>query len=162
MNLLWAYFWPPFGAGLLLGGIGGIIAFRRRSKLLIAIGLAAALALAGLWHALGAAERFATSVERSARQTLDALEMGQVQAHLHHGPLSRRLVLSGPADDFQTSELVRLMSQLPGVSRAEWSNAAGVPLIVEGLAVALMGFLLGLLLAYLVELRRRYNAQWNW
>jgi hypothetical protein len=27
---------------------------------------------------------------------------------------------------------------------------------------SLLGFLLGLLLAYLVELRRRYNAQWNW
>jgi hypothetical protein len=37
-----------------------------------------------------------------------------------------------------------------------------VPLIAEGAAVAVLGFLLGLLLAYLVELRRRYNAQYNW
>jgi ABC-type lipoprotein release transport system permease subunit len=35
-------------------------------------------------------------------------------------------------------------------------------LLVEGLFAAVLGFLLGLLLAYLVELRRRYNAQWNW
>jgi hypothetical protein len=28
--------------------------------------------------------------------------------------------------------------------------------------VAVLGFLFGLLVAYLVELRRRYNAQWNW
>jgi hypothetical protein len=35
-------------------------------------------------------------------------------------------------------------------------------LIVEGMAVALLGFLFGLLVAYLVELRRRYNSQWNW
>jgi hypothetical protein len=35
-------------------------------------------------------------------------------------------------------------------------------LILEGTAVAIVGFLLGLVLAYLVELRRRYNAQWNW
>jgi hypothetical protein len=25
-----------------------------------------------------------------------------------------------------------------------------------------LGFLFGLLLAYLIELRRRYNAQWTW
>jgi hypothetical protein len=25
-----------------------------------------------------------------------------------------------------------------------------------------VGFLFGLLVAYLIELRRRYNAQWNW
>ena len=88
--------------------------------------------------------------------------MTKVTGHLHRGPLSRRLDLSGPADDFQRSELVRLMSQLPGVSSAQWSHRAGVPLIVEGLGVSLLGFLIGLVLAYLVELRRRYNAQWNW
>ena len=89
--------------------------------------------------------------------------MTKVTAHLHRGPLTRHLVLSGPADDLQTSELVRTMDTLPGVSRAQWgASPAGLPLIVEGLAVALLGFLLGLLLAYLVELRRRYNAQWNW
>jgi hypothetical protein len=35
-------------------------------------------------------------------------------------------------------------------------------LIAEGMAVSVLGFLFGLLLAYLFELRRRYNAQWNW
>jgi hypothetical protein len=38
----------------------------------------------------------------------------------------------------------------------------GTPLIAEGGLIALLGFLVGLLLAYLVELRRRYNAQWSW
>jgi membrane associated rhomboid family serine protease len=37
-----------------------------------------------------------------------------------------------------------------------------MPLIAEGAAGAVLGFLFGLLLAYLVELRRRYNAQYNW
>jgi hypothetical protein len=55
------------------------------------------------------------------------------------------------------------MDELPGVSSTTWSSdGGGVPLIVEGAGVSLLGFLLGLLLAYLVELRRRYNAQWNW
>ena len=52
---------------------------------------------------------------------------------------------------------------MPGVESASWtSNNGGLPLIAEGMGVAILGFLLGLLVAYLVELRRRYNAQWNW
>jgi hypothetical protein len=55
------------------------------------------------------------------------------------------------------------MGDLPGASRASWSGAnGGLPLIVEGSIASLVGFLIGLLLAYLVELRRRYNAQWKW
>jgi hypothetical protein len=120
--------------------------------------------LAALWHGpLGAADRFSTRVERNARKALDYYEMTQITGHLHRGPLTRRLILAGPADDFQSSELVRLMSQLPGVNRAQWSAAnAGPPLILEGIGVGVLGFLFGLLLAYLVELRRRYNAQWTW
>jgi hypothetical protein len=166
MNALWSYFWPAFAAGLLCGGIAGSIAFRPRSKrnAALAAGLFASLVLAALWHGpLGAADRFSTRVERNARRTLDYYEMTQVTAHLHRGPLTRRLVLAGPADDFQSSELVRLTSQLPGVSRAQWTAAsAGPPLILEGIGVSVLGFLFGLLLAYLVELRRRYNAQWTW
>ena len=41
-------------------------------------------------------------------------------------------------------------------------TGGGTPLIAEGTGASLLGFLIGLLLAYLVELRRRYNAQWNW
>jgi hypothetical protein len=49
------------------------------------------------------------------------------------------------------------------VREARWSgDGGGLPLIAEGMIASLLGFLLGLLLAYLVELRRRYNAQWNW
>jgi hypothetical protein len=166
MNPLWTYFWPTFGLGLLFGAVCGSIAFRRQKRQLFALifGAVLSVAAAGLWHGpLGGATRFASQVERSARLTLNHYEMTQIKAHLHHAPLTRWLVLSGRADDFQTSELVRLMSQLPGVSRATWSESdRAVPLVGEGAAVSLLGFLIGLLLAYLVELRRRYNAQWNW
>ena len=166
MSFLWNYFWPCFAVGLLVGGLIGTIAFRHRSRrnAALAVGIFLSLFLAGLWHGpLGAADRFRVQVEHDARAVLDHYEMTQVTAHLHRGPLTRHMVLSGPADDLQTSELVRTMDTLPGVSRAQWgASPAGLPLIVEGLAVALLGFLLGLLLAYLVELRRRYNAQWNW
>jgi hypothetical protein len=163
MSALWSYFWPVFGAGLLAGAVAGILAFPRRDRRITVGGAVIALGLALIWHGpLGGADRFAGRVERTARQALDYYEMARIQAHIDRGPLTRRLVLSGPADDFQHSELARLLSQLPGVSRATWTSGGGIPLIVEGAAVTLAGFLIGLLLAYLVELRRRYNAQWNW
>jgi hypothetical protein len=166
MNALWSYFWPAFAAGLLIGAITGIVVFRRRWKrnAALAVGVLASLALATLWHGpLGAADRFSAEVERTARLTLVNQEIPQVTAHLHRSPLTRRLILAGPADDFQTARLVEIMGTLPGVSRAQWTaEPAGPPLILEGIAVAVLGFLFGLLLAYLVELRRRYNAQWNW
>ncbi len=166
MSVLWPYFWPTLLAGILCGLIGGIIAFRWEEKrpLALSIGLAVALAFTGLWHGpLGAADRLTAKVERSARHTLDYLEMSDIDEHLHRGPLTRRLILSGRADDFQTSELARILSELPGVSSARWTeNDPGPPLIAEAIALTLLGFLFGLIVAYLVELRRRHNAQWNW
>ena len=166
MSVLWTYFWPAIGAGMICGIVAGAIGFRPKAQRIRALllGGMAALALAAVWHGpLGAADRLATRAERAAREALEYYEMAGVTAQLQRSPLSRRLLLKGPADDFQTRELARVMSQVPGVSRATWSNeSAGVPLIAEGGAAALLGFLLGLLLAYLVELRRRYNAQWKW
>ena len=37
-----------------------------------------------------------------------------------------------------------------------------MPLFVEAFGVALVGFLAGLILAYVVDLRRRSNAEWRW
>ena len=166
MNALWGYFWPVFAAGLVSGGVAGSFGFRRRGKgaKALAAGIAVSIAAAALWHGpLGAADRFTARVERGARQALDYYEMTKITAHLHRAPLARTLILSGPADDFQTSELVRLLDQLPGVSRTSWTDrAGGPPLIAEAAGVSILSFLFGLLLAYLVELRRRYNAQWTW
>jgi hypothetical protein len=183
MNSWWSYFWPAFAAGIVIGTITGVIAFRRsrvpsdddeggnssRSRprrkrwLTLFVGALCTIGATALWHGpFGGAARFSSRVERDLHDVLVHYEMTQVTAHLHHDPLTRRVLLSGPADDFQHSELVRLIDQLPGVSSTSWSSGGGVPLIVEGAAVALLGFLLGLLLAYLLELRRRYNAQWNW
>ena len=167
MNPLWDYFWPSLTAGMVVGIVAGAYGFRRRRSrrnIAPALGIIASIALAGLWHGpMGAADRFSAAVEREAQNALVYYEITQVSAHLHHGPLTRRVMLSGPADDFQREELARHMGEVPGIASATWSNGGGgVPLIVEGAAVAVLGFLLGLLVAYLVELRRRYNAQWNW
>ena len=37
-----------------------------------------------------------------------------------------------------------------------------IPLIAEAALLALVGYGLGMLLMYLMELRRRANAQWRW
>lgn len=165
MNVFWSYFWPLLSAGLVVGIVAGAFAFRSRGRrnLYFAAGGLLTIALAALWHGpLGAADRYAADVERSVRQTIVYWDIPQVSGHLHRGPLTRTVLLSGPADDFQRSELVRIIGEVPGVESANWSGNAGVPLIVEGAAAAVLGFLLGLLVAYLRELRRRYNAQWNW
>ena len=163
MSLLWSYLWPILAAGLVAGAVAGLVAFRRGKAAPILFGIAAAVAAAAVWHGpLGAGDRFAGAVERTARASLDYYEMTKVSGRLQRDPLSRNLRLAGPADEFQRSELARVMSDLPGVRRAVWSQSRGLPLLAEALAAALVGFLAGLLLAYGVHLHRRYNAQWDW
>jgi hypothetical protein len=169
MTPLWAYFWPSFVAGVVVGIIALTIVFRRKlagwHKWLVldgAVGVAALCSL--LWSdPLGGGRRFIDAVEPLARKALDYYEMTQIDARLGRAPLTRELILEGPADDFQTTELVRLMSQLPGVSDATWQGGNGAPpIILEGALVAIAGLLVGALLAYLAELHRRHNAQWSW
>lgn len=164
MSTLLTYFWPIASLGLALGAVSGLLALRRRRRSFVLVGIAAALAGAALWHGpLGAAERLAAKVEGTARFVLEDWEMGHIRARLHRGPLTRRLVLSGRADDFQRTELVRIIGGIPGAGGATWSSrSAGIALILEAALVSLGGFLVGLLLAYVVELRRRHNAQWTW
>ena len=50
--------------------------------------------------------------------------MTQVTARLQRDPLTRRLILSGPADDFQRGELVRRMEALPGIGEATWAPSS--------------------------------------
>jgi hypothetical protein len=88
---------------------------------ILLIGAVVATGFTALWHGpLGASERLARQIESQARRQLDHDEMFQVQARLQRNPLSRRLVLSGPADDFQRSELVRRLDAIPGVLEVRW------------------------------------------
>jgi hypothetical protein len=92
-----------------------------KRRTIVLAGVAATVGFTALWHGpLGAGERLARQVEADARQRLDRDEMFQVQAHLQRGPLSRRLVLSGPADDFQRAELARRLDEVPGVLEVRW------------------------------------------
>ena len=94
-------------------------------RTILLIGLALVVGSTALWHGpLGAGDRLAQRIESRARRQLDHDEMFQIQAHLQRQPLSRRLVLSGPADDFQRGELVRRLDDVPGVLEVRWDPAS--------------------------------------
>jgi hypothetical protein len=96
---------------------------KRRSIFLL--GAAAVLAETALWHGpLGAGDRLAARAEVIARRTLDYYELPMIQVHMQRGPLARRMILSGPADDFQRAELVRILDDIPGVLEVRWDPAS--------------------------------------
>ncbi len=185
MTLLWTYYWWLFAGAVVIGALSGWRAFRpmrikgtfpsghmdqlRRNRLrhrnrTLAAALIVTLILAIAVHGpIGRSDRFAAQVEREARAVLVRFEVGFVDARLARGPLRRELQLSGPADDFQRRELVRMFSELRGVQSARWVTpaAAGsgwrfpLPLAIEIAVLALTGFAAGLIIAYLIDLRRR-------
>ncbi|MBA3510498.1 hypothetical protein [Sphingomonas sp.] len=92
-------------------------------NLILALGVAAVLAETALWHGpLGAGDELSAKIETAVRAELKRQEMGAVSARLERQPLRRQLVLSGPADDFQQRELVRILDAIPGVSSVHWAT----------------------------------------
>ena len=168
MSLLWDLYWPVIVAAAVAGVIAGAFGFRRkkRGRFSLAAGIAATLLFAWIWHVpVGTGDRFASTVERQTRQVLVDWEMPSVRAVVARDPVKRTLVLSGPADNFQRGELVRILNYVPGVGGVHWADSAEtfmLPLLVEAELAALLSFGVGLVLAYLLELRRRSRAQWSW
>lgn len=92
---------------------------------ILSVGLGAIIAITWLWHGpLGAGERFAARVERAARAQLDRDEMVHVRARMERDPLARRIILTGPADDFQRREIKRRLEAQPGVGEAVWDASS--------------------------------------
>ena len=167
MTFVWDFYWPALVAAAIIGVMAGVAHFRRSAGggqyRWVLRGVALALGISLLWHGpIGAADRFAATVEQSARTTLHDFEMDQVTASLPRGPLSRTMFLSGPADEFQRMELMRIMGAVPGVAKARWDRPAVMPLFVEIMILTLAAFALGGALSYLLELHRRANANWSW
>lgn len=126
----------------------------------LALGVVATLAATLLWHGPGGAgARFEQSINRAERAMLDHAEMQAVDGRLQVAPLTRRMILKGPGDDFQRSELVRLSEDIPGVAHAKWVDSRNdgrqPPLLVEIAAMALACFAAGVIIAYVAALRRR-------
>lgn len=126
----------------------------------LAIGVAATLAATFLWHGpAGAGERFAGSIDRQVRAMLDHYEMQAIAARTQRAPLTRRIMLAGPADDFQRDEIKRMSLELPGIAGAHWAGRRApprtLPLLAEVMLMALASFATGVVLAYIAALRRR-------
>jgi len=126
----------------------------------LTIGVAATLAASFVWHGPGGGgERFAGRIERTMRATLDHYEMQQVTARLQRDPLTRRLLLDGPADSFQRAEISRIALEVPGLGSAHWSGPRNpprmLPLLAEVMLLALTAFAIGVVLVYIAALRRR-------
>lgn len=96
-------------------------------KVKLALGALAAIGVAELWHGpVGAANDVRTDMEREARSMLDYYELPQITAKMDDAPLSRRIILSGPADDFQRRALVERVGELPGVNEVRWDPKSPV------------------------------------
>lgn len=139
---LWQHYWPVIALGVVIGAVTGTLLYNRlvttareqiagvevpidnkreqRRKTFFA-GLAATFGAVILWHWF-AAERLSANVEATVRAELKHQEMLGVSARLERSPLRRRIVLSGPADDFQQAELARILDDLPGVSGVRWAT----------------------------------------
>ena len=128
-------------------------------------GIAATFAFAALWHGpLGrGGARVLAENETLVQLNLDHYEMDFVDGWMQRTPLTRRIWLAGPADEFQRSELVRMLESLPNVSDVQWWRddrktvraEVVLPLVVEAELAALSSFAFGFILAYLVARRRR-------
>ena len=131
-----------------------------RSSTALGLGLAATLAATALWHGPGGASaRLGKLLDHDVRAMLDHYEMQAVGARIQHDPLTRRILLDGPADDFQRGEIKRMTETLPGVATAQWMRSGDrtrqLPLLAEVALMALACFAAGAVLAYVAALRRR-------
>lgn len=137
------------------------------------VGIAATLAFSALWHGpLGAGERFAVTVDQRAERTIRFNDVPEVngqpvfKAKMQRAPLTRRVLIEGNPDNFQRSELARILNDIWGILDASWVDAKGrfqpttflLPLAVEAQLLGLVSFALGMIIAYLLELRRRANV----
>lgn len=137
-----------------------------KRNIALAIGVAATLAATLLWHGpSGAGARLGKTIDHEVRTMLDHYEMQQVGARIQHDPLTRRVVLDGPADDFQRAEIKRMSETLPGVATAHWADSGDkkrqLPLLAEVALMALASFAAGTILAYIAALRRRSRETWQ-
>lgn len=136
------------------------------------IGVAATIAAAGVWHGpLGAGERFAATVDQRAERTIRFNDVPEAngqpifKAAMQRQPLTRRVLIQGQPDSFQRAELARILNDIYGILDASWVDRNGefqpalflMPLAIEAQLLGLVSFALGMIIAYLLELRRRAN-----
>lgn len=101
------------------------------SWLKMLVGFAAALLAGWLAHGpLGRGEAFIGHLEAQAQAVVRDSELPGVQVRLSRDPLTREVILSGPADDFQREGqgqfpgLNDRVRAVPGISGVRWEETA--------------------------------------
>jgi len=93
------------------------------------IGLSAALLAGLISHGpLGRGEAFLGTIEARVNEEIRKAALPGVTAHLGRGPLSREVVLTGNANDFQREGMGQLpgindrIRAIPGISGLRWDD----------------------------------------
>lgn len=93
------------------------------------IGLVAVLLMGWLHHGpLGNGQALIDRLEQQAQAAVARAGVPGVSVRLERDPLSRRAILSGPADDFQREGqgelpgLNDIVGEIKGISGVEWTN----------------------------------------
>jgi len=127
----------------------------------IVIGLAATVVMGWVYHApLGNGEAFVGGLEAQARAKVAAAELPGIAVSAARQPMSRTMILSGPADQFQREGMGEMpgltgrVEAVEGVAAVRWADegkgSRGLPLFAELLAGLVPVYLLGLLLGRLL------------
>jgi len=124
------------------------------AKLLI--GVAAALLAGWVFHGpVGRGEAFASRLEARAQAVVTEAELPGIRARADRAPLARRMLMSGPADEFQREGqgyfpgLNDRILGLGGIAAVQWPDeppqgAWPLPLLLETEIMVLIAFLVGL------------------
>jgi len=140
----------------------------RTAKILI--GLLAVLLMGWIWHApMGRGAAFVNALEAEAKDVVAYAELPNIGVRMARDPLSRKAVLSGPADDFQRHGmrdepgLVGRVALIDGMGNARWSDEPGsglwpLPLLVETEIQLAFAYALGFGLGALLFGRRKRTS----
>lgn len=131
-------------------------------------GLAAALVAGWAWHGpAGQGGAFANKLAGAAQQRVAMTELPAIAVAPERDPLSRRMVVSGPANDLQRDGLGSqwgvkdYAASIDGVSGVRWDDEeAGftLPLLAEILILCAIAYFVGFGLGKLVFGRRRRTS----
>ena len=124
------------------------------------IGLAAVGGMTWVAHGpMGNGAALVDRLEAEATAVVAKTEIPGIQVHLGRNPLSRHATLSGNADAFQRNGqgelkgLTQLVDDVKGISSVSWADEAPkeeTPLLLEVMIQAVLAYLLGLGVAYLL------------
>jgi hypothetical protein len=125
------------------------------------IGLSATILMGWVWHGpMGNGAKLIDAIEGNAKAAVAGAGLPGIEVRLDRDPLSRRAILSGPADSFQRqgmgSEpgLTGIVAGVKGVGSVRWADEGGatpgMPLLAETLILLVLAFLIGIGCAWLL------------